>query len=192
MLREPLAELAECGLPAALEAMGERWSFMILRAALNGIHHFEEFQTELGIARNILSNRLQRLVGNGILAREVMESDRRKVEYRLTEKGSDLLPTMVALRQWGEKWSSGVPSTPVLVDERDLQPIRQVVLQAHDGRPLGKHDLRWMHAHEIRQIGNRDAAPATTPVAPAADDLAADHGTKGRHKSRSVPAHAHA
>jgi DNA-binding HxlR family transcriptional regulator len=48
-LREPLRELAECSLPAALEAMGERWSFMILRASFNGLHHFEEFQSELGL-----------------------------------------------------------------------------------------------------------------------------------------------
>lgn len=164
-LREPLADDAYCGLPSALDVMGERWSFMILRAALNGVHHFEEYQTELGIARNILSNRLQRLVAHGILERRVMECDRRKVHYCLTEKGTDLLPTMVALRQWGEKWGSGVPSTPVLVDERDLQPIRPVAIQAHDGRTLGKHDLRWMHAHEVRLIG-----VAATPAANAASD----------------------
>ena len=158
-LREPHNDLAECGLPTALEAMGERWSFMILRAAFNGVHHFEEFQTELGIARNILASRLQKLVAHEILEREVLESDRRKVQYRLTAKGAELLPTMVALRQWGERWGSGVPSTPVLVDDRDRQPIRAVVLQAHDGRPLGLHDLRWMHAHDLRHIGNRDTAP---------------------------------
>ena len=61
-IREPLRELANCcSLPAALEAMGERWSFLILRASFNGLHHFEEFQSELGIARNILANRLNRL-----------------------------------------------------------------------------------------------------------------------------------
>ena len=64
------AVLGECALPAALEAMGERWSFLILRAAFNGLAHFEEFQSTLGIARNILSNRLGRLVGHEILARE--------------------------------------------------------------------------------------------------------------------------
>lgn len=172
-LREPLGDVLSCSLPDALDVMGERWSFMILRAALNGVHHFEEFQTELGIARNILSNRLQRLVGHGILERTIMECDRRKVHYRLTEKGSDLLPTMVALRQWGEKWGSGVPSTPVLVDERDLQPIRIVAIQAHDGRTLGKHDLCWMHAHEVRQIGSATATTSTTTgatTAPASDD----------------------
>ncbi|MEQ1725642.1 MAG: helix-turn-helix domain-containing protein [Sphingopyxis sp.] len=165
MLREPLIDAGECGLPAALEAMGERWSFMILRAAFNGVHHFEEFQTELGIARNILSNRLQRLVIHGILERSVMCCDRRKVMYRLTEKGQDLLPTMVALRQWGEKWGSGMPSTPVLVDAVDLQPVRQVVLQAHDGRTLGKHDLMWMHADEVRALGEKEAGTGGDVVA---------------------------
>jgi DNA-binding HxlR family transcriptional regulator len=59
-------ELAsDCSLPAALEAMGERWAFLILRGSFNGLHHFEEFQSELGIARNILANRLARLVGQG-------------------------------------------------------------------------------------------------------------------------------
>jgi DNA-binding HxlR family transcriptional regulator len=152
-LREPLRDEGECGLPAALEAVGERWSFMILRAAFNGVHHFEEFQCELGIARNILSNRLQRLVGHGILVRAVMENDRRKVEYRLTDKGADLLPAMVALRQWGESWGAGGFSSPVLVDARDRQPIRPVALCAHDGRPLAMRDLAWMHAHEVRAVG---------------------------------------
>ena len=64
-LREPLQQLAECGLPAALEAMGERWSFMILRAAFNGVRHFEEFLSEISIARNILANRLTRRSAEG-------------------------------------------------------------------------------------------------------------------------------
>lgn len=163
-LREKLDGGGECGLPSALEAMGERWSFMILRGAFNGIHHFEEFQTELGIARNILSNRLSRLVDHGILERTVMPCDRRKVRYVLTDKGQALLPTMVALRQWGENWGSGIPSTPVLVDARDLQPVRQVVLQAHDGRTLGKHDLAWMHAAEVRPVGQREGLVADDGV----------------------------
>lgn len=108
-LREKLNDLdgGNCALPLALEAMGERWSFMILRAAFNGVHHFEEFQQELNIARNILSNRLSKLVDHGIMAREVMAEDRRKVLYQLTQKGVELLPAMIALRQWGEKWGRG-------------------------------------------------------------------------------------
>ncbi|MFZ4745946.1 MAG: winged helix-turn-helix transcriptional regulator [Sphingomonas sp.] len=151
-LKENLRNLADCALPAALEAMGERWSFLILSAAFNGLHHFEEFQSTLGIARNILANRLGRLVDHGILSREAMADDRRKVEYRLTQKGAELLPAMLALRQWGEKWESGVPSTPVLVDLRDQQPIRKIEILSHDGCVLELHDLCWAHAEDVKPL----------------------------------------
>ncbi len=139
-LREPLRE---CSLPAALESMGERWSFLILRAAFNGLQHFEEFQSELGIARNILANRLARFVEHELMERQALPEDRRKIAYCLTEKGYALLPTMVALRQWGERWETGVPAFPILVDTRDGRPIQQVAVLSHDGRVLGKHDLHW-------------------------------------------------
>ena len=149
-LREPLRELANaCSLPAALEAMGERWAFLILRAAFNGLHHFEEFQSELGIARNILANRLARFVEHGILERRALPDDRRKIEYRLTDKGFALLPTMVALRQWGERWETGVAANPVLVDERDGRPIREVRVLAHDGRELDKNGLKWVLREDV-------------------------------------------
>jgi len=151
-LREPLRDLAACSLPAALEAMGERWSFLILRAAFNGLHHFEEFQSELGIARNILANRLARLVDHGILARVALPEDRRKIEYRLTEKGAALLPTMVALRQWGERWETGVAATPVLVDCRDRRPIRPVEVHGWDGRVLAKSDLLWALPEDVAGV----------------------------------------
>ena len=151
-LREPLQQLAECGLPTALEAMGERWSFMILRAAFNGVRHFEEFLSEISIARNILANRLTRLTESGILHRTPCPDDRRKVEYRLTDKGLDLLPTMIALRQWGEKWGTGVLSNPVLVDDRDRQPILPVTIRSHDERVLGYMDLSWMNSVDITPI----------------------------------------
>jgi DNA-binding HxlR family transcriptional regulator len=147
-LREPLADIAQCGLPAALEVIGERWSFMIVRASFNGIRHFEEFLSEIGIARNILANRLTRLTESGILHRTPCPDDRRKVEYRLTAKGLDFLPAMIALRQWGEKWETGMPSNPVLADERDRKPILPVSIRSHDNRVLGHHDLCWIDASE--------------------------------------------
>lgn len=153
-LREPLRELTECGLPCALEVMGERWSFMILRASFNGVHHFEEFLSELGIARNILSSRLTKLVDHGILVRQSIAQDRRKIEYRLTEKGMDLLPAMLALRQWGMKYGEEVIENPVLVDERDRLPIGPMTITAHDGRALDKHDLCFV---EKSQVGVRPA-----------------------------------
>ncbi|WP_174522579.1 winged helix-turn-helix transcriptional regulator [Novosphingobium lentum] len=158
-LREPLADLVQCGLPVALEAMGEKWSFMILRAAFNGIRHFEDFLDALGIARNILSNRLSRLVEAGILKREHCCDDRRRIEYRLTPKGFDLLPAMLALRQWGEKWELGVPANPVLCDERDGAPIAPITIRAADDRVLGPQDLRWRERVELE--ADKATGPAT-------------------------------
>lgn len=150
--------LYDCGLPAALEAMGERWSFMILRASFNGLHHFEEFQSELGIARNILANRLTRLVEHGILKRDALPEDRRKIVYGLTDKGHALLPTMVALRQWGEQWEMCVSSVE-LVDARDGRPVQPVAVLSHDGRVLGKGDLHWALSGDIARSGEMaDAA----------------------------------
>jgi DNA-binding HxlR family transcriptional regulator len=148
-----------CGLPSALEAMGEKWSFLILRGALAGIRHFEDYQSTLGIARNILANRLSRLVEKGIMVRAPMRCDRRKVEYRLTDKGRALAPVMIALRQWGEKWECGVPSVPVMADRRDGQPIRPIGIYSHDGRPLDICDLVWIYPDEIAPVcGVEDVA----------------------------------
>ena len=152
--------LTECSLPAALETMGERWAFLILRAAFNGLHHFEEFQSELGIARNILANRLARFVEHGIMERQSLPEDRRKIQYCLTEKGHALLPTMVALRQWGERWETGVPAFPILVDSRDNRPVQQVAVLSHDGRALTKGDLHWALPGDVVSAGDTDIAHA--------------------------------
>ena len=148
-IRENLSDAVSCGLPLALEVMGERWSFMILRAAFNGICHFDEIQGELGIARNILSKRLTRMVENGIMQRIPCPDDRRRVQYCLTEKGADLLPVLIALRQWGEKYGTGVPSNPALVDARDRRPIGLVTIPAHDGRALAWGDLLWVDVADL-------------------------------------------
>lgn len=180
-LREKLNDLdgGHCALPLALEAMGERWSFMILRAAFNGVQHFEEFQHELHIARNILSNRLSRLVDHGIMKRDVLPEDRRKVRYQLTEKGIDLLPVMVALRQWGEQWGAGVPSTPVLVDSRDEQPIGPVTITAHDGRALEPHELMWRHRSELQPLGQARAKQRSDGLPSQQNNASVQRNTTG-------------
>ncbi len=161
-IREPLRELTVCGLPEALEVMGERWAFMILRASFNGLHHFEEFLSELGIARNILSNRLVKLVNAGILDRQPSVDDRRRVEYRLTEKGVDLLPAMIALRQWGQKYGTEMVEDPVLTDERDRLPIGPVSILSHDGRALTLDDL-WLTLRD--ELGKRPDGTVAKPAA---------------------------
>lgn len=135
---------AACPIPAAIELIGERWSFLILRGALLGLCHFEEFQGCLGIARNILSDRLGRLVGAGILARTPDPDDGRRVIYGLTDKGAELLPVLVAIRQWGLDQGLAKPSHPTLSDRRDRKPIQRLAVQAHDGRILDLDDLVWI------------------------------------------------
>ena len=132
-----------CPLPAAVELIGEKWAFLILRGALNGLQHFEEFQAGLGIARNILSDRLGKLVAGGILERTPDPSDKRKVNYALTDKGEALLPVVLALRQWGEQWGHG-PASVVLADRLNQRPIRRICVQAADGRELQLSELMWL------------------------------------------------
>ena len=141
--------LRQCSIAAALQAVGERWSFLILRGAFNGLQHFEEFQSTLGIARNILSNRLGQLVANGILEKKPDPADRRRIAYRLTDKGKDLLPVLISLRQWGERWISEMPANPVLVDRQNRRPIAPMEVRAADGRPLKLSELDWIDRSEL-------------------------------------------
>ena len=140
-----------CPIPAAVELVGEKWAFLILRGAFNDLCHFEEFQAGLGIARNILSDRLSKMVAGGILERRSDPSDRRKVIYSLTEKGAALMPVIVSLRQWGETWGHGTPGI-ALVDRRDLKPLRPLCVQAHDGRALKRGDLIWIEQPQDDQV----------------------------------------
>ena len=113
-----------CPIPAAVELIGEKWAFLILRGALNGLQHFEEFQARPG-------NRAQHPVGpsrqNG--RRRNPRADgrpdrRRRVIYSLTPKGEGLLPVVLALRQWGDEWGYGKMKV-VLADKRDRRPVQQ-------------------------------------------------------------------
>ena len=146
-----------CPLPPAVELIGEKWAFLILRGALNGLQHFEEFQAGLGIARNILSDRLGRLVAGEILLRTPDPDDGRRVIYGLTDKGEALLPVVLALRQWGEQWGHGKTNV-VLADRRDGLPIRKICVQAEDGRELRLEDLMWVTAEEAAAAGRGKAA----------------------------------
>jgi len=145
-----------CPLPPAVELIGEKWAFLILRGAFNGLHHFEEFQAGLGIARNILSDRLSKLVAGGILERSPDPVDKRRVIYSLTPKGEGLLPVVLALRQWGDEWGYGKMEI-VLADRRDHRPVRKMCVLSHDGRELKLSDLTWIDDEGAR-AGFRSAA----------------------------------
>ena len=151
------AAALRCPLPPAVELIGEKWAFLILRGALNGLQHFEQFQAGLGIARNILSNRLGKLVNGGILERRADPDDRRKVVYSLSAKGEALLPVVLALRQWGEEWGHGQHDI-MLADQRDGQPIQRIAVHAQDGRELSLHE--WMWVEQISGASLKRSMPA--------------------------------
>jgi DNA-binding HxlR family transcriptional regulator len=100
-----------CSIARALEVVGERWTLLLVRDAFLGVRRFDEFQERLGIARNVLADRLNRLVDEGILERVRYNERPERFEYRLTRKGRDLVPALVSLRQWGDKYRSERPPT---------------------------------------------------------------------------------
>lgn len=145
-----------CPIPQSVELIGEKWAFLILRGAFNGLQHFEEFQAGLGIARNILSDRLAKLVAGGILDRGDDPGDKRKVIYSLSAKGEGLLPVLLAVRQWGEDWGHGGQDV-MLADRRDGLPIRRIAVQAQDGRELRLQDLMWVERPAQKKGGAQAA-----------------------------------
>jgi len=125
-----------------LDFLGEGWSMLIIREAFFGIRRFEEFQTHLGIARNILTTRLKRLCDNGILERVPIKQGAKRHEYLLTTKGKELLPLLITLTQWGDKWVYGQGKEPVIFLDRDHgKPISPIVVHASDGRKLRPRDI---------------------------------------------------
>lgn len=108
---------ANCSVGRALAEVGERWSLLIVREALDGVTRFGDFRARLGIASNLLSTRLDRLVAAGVMTRVAYQEpgDRQRFEYRLTEKGADLRPTVIALLEWGDKYLADEQGPSVVV-----------------------------------------------------------------------------
>ncbi len=93
----------DCSVARALEIVGERWTILILRDAFLGVRRFDEFQRSLGVARNVLHTRLRRLVDEGLLERTPYQERPLRHEYRLTRRGEDLWPVLLALMEWGDR-----------------------------------------------------------------------------------------
>jgi DNA-binding HxlR family transcriptional regulator len=123
-----------CPVARTLDLIGDRWSLLIVRDAMDGARAFTDFQQRTGIARNILTDRLRRLVERGILDRQTASSGRRQV-YTLTRAGRDLFTVIVALRQWGERHAFAPDEThSVLVDEHGL-PLPELRPVGSGGNP---------------------------------------------------------
>jgi DNA-binding HxlR family transcriptional regulator len=120
-------DTANCAIGAAVGVLGERPTFLVLREAFNGVRRFDDMQRRTGMPRQVLSQRLARLVAEGLLRRvPYQESGQRsRDEYRLTDKGLDLYPVLVALMEWGDRYEGGADGPPVLLRHRDCgEPVR--------------------------------------------------------------------
>jgi DNA-binding HxlR family transcriptional regulator len=129
-----------CSIARALDQVGEWWSLLIVRECALGTTRFDDFQRRLGIARNVLTARLNQLVEHDVLEKVLVEGSERRNEYRLTEKGEALFPALVALMQWGDRWC-GHEAPMRLVEHSSGQPVEPVSLRV-GARRLGLRDVR--------------------------------------------------
>lgn len=134
---------SECPVARTLDIVGDRWSLLIVRDALEGLRRFGEFQRSLGVAKNILSSRLRALVEAGVLVVQPASDGSNFSEYVLTEQGRDLFDVMVSLRQWGQShtFEPGQPYAH-LVDPATGQPLPRLRYTTPDGRAIGPADAR--------------------------------------------------
>jgi DNA-binding HxlR family transcriptional regulator len=130
---------ANCAIGAAVGLIGERPTFLVLREAFNGVRRFADMQRRTGMPRQVLSDRLARLVGEGLLRKvPYQESGQRgRYEYRLTQKGLDLYPVLVALMEWGDRHAVGSAGPQVLLEHRDCGEPVQLQLACRAGHVLG-------------------------------------------------------
>jgi DNA-binding HxlR family transcriptional regulator len=103
-----------CSIARAMDLLGDWWTPLVLREAFYGIRRFDEFQRELGIARNTLAARLRRLAGEGLLERQLYQREPARYEYVLTEKGRDFFGVLAAMSAWGDRWLAGEDGPPVV------------------------------------------------------------------------------
>jgi DNA-binding HxlR family transcriptional regulator len=142
-------EHAPCPVARSLDAIGDWWSLLIIRDALDGLRRFSEFQKSLGISKGILTARLKNLVALGILEALPVGNEGGHRQYLLTDKGRDLFLVVVSLRQWGEDHCFGRGDRgSVLVDRASGRPVARLALRSPDGRVLDQAMTRVIKAKE--------------------------------------------
>lgn len=154
---------ASCPVARAVDVVGDWWSLLIVRNALLGDRRFGEFERNLGVAKNILTDRLRKLVGAGVFEQVPAADGGAHREYALTAKGRALLPVVVALGEWAACPEAGV----AVVDRKRGKPVR-LEFRSADGRRLGPDDVRLVPpAGAARRDSDEDAMSAPGPGAAA-------------------------
>src|ERR1700730_7971010 len=134
---------ADCPIARAVDLLGEWGSLLIVREAFGGTTRFDAFQKRLGISRNLLTTRLNKLVDGGGLKRRPIATDAKRQEYVLREMGEVLLTLVGAMRQWGDRWLFTPNTVPAdLIDGRDGALVSPLEVRSATGRPLTLADIR--------------------------------------------------
>src|SRR3954453_8917725 len=129
---------SNCSIARTLAVLGDRWTLLVLREAFNGVRRFEELQRRLGIARDVLTVRLNRLVEEGVLARAPYREPgrRERFEYRLTAKGIDAYPVLVSLMAWGDRHKADAAGPAVELEHRDCGALVHAELRCEAGHAV--------------------------------------------------------
>jgi DNA-binding HxlR family transcriptional regulator len=153
----------------AMEVVGDRWSILILREAFYGVKRFDEFEYYVGIAPNILSNRLKKFVDAGIMTRVPLPEHSTRYEYVLTEQGRDFFPAYLALKKWGDDWLAEPEGPQVVFRERSAgREIKYLRLTTSGGEPLRLEDVEVVAGSGAVPFNRKrfGVAAATVPTKP--------------------------
>ncbi len=154
-----------CSAARAMDVIGDDWTLLIVRDLLFGIRRFDALQAELGISRKVLTQRLNRLVADGIVKKRPYQQQPLRHEYLLTEKGLDLQPILLALGEWGHRWLDGDGRAPLEFVHLDCgQPAHPTTYCSHCHKPVHARNVRARALPPAREEAGRIEACAGKPV----------------------------
>jgi DNA-binding HxlR family transcriptional regulator len=158
----------QCSMARTMAVVGDRWSILILREAFYGVKRFDEFEYYVGIAPNILSNRLKKLVDAGVMTRVPLPEHAGRYDYVLTEKGRDFFPAYLALKKWGDDWLAEPEGPQVVFREREAgRAIKYPELRAASGKKLRPEDVEVVAGSSAVPFNRRRfGTPGARPRAP--------------------------
>ena len=137
-----------CSVAQTLEILGDWWTLLVVREAFFGTRRFADFEANLSISKNVLTQRLTHLVEHGVLERIDVGQHGVRYEYALTRKGKDLTTVLHALREWGDRWVFGEGNEPLLVcDRRTGRPVPRLRVRGEDGKPLRADEIELRPGH---------------------------------------------
>jgi len=152
-MQTAISKSRDCSVERTLDILGDRWVFLILREAFFGVHHYDKFHENLGIATNVLSQRLKSLVEAGILKKEKDAGDARRSIYQLTEKGLDLYGVTLSLISWGDRWLGEEKGAPLILHHESCNHrLKTMICCRHCGEEVFPKDIRYEERNSQGEI----------------------------------------